>query len=184
MKRSTTILSLALGLAALGATGLGAAPAQAPWDITTTTIHADTLARGFAADSAIYTQAINVFGARAIVVDAITSGAGSVTADTLSVGNPIFDTCGTGTFTGNGGLSSMVGIEPSAVGAVPAHGSFIYLFYGTGDGTAGAGGTPIPTTTRAIKMKLKGGNARRYDSANSATLAPTGTITIRIHVMR
>lgn len=180
MKRTPYILAAGVILAAV--VGAYAAPAKYPWDITTTTIWADTLPRGFTADSAVYSSPIPVFGARAIIIDASTSGAGGITNDTLSVGHPIFDVTGTGNYTGAGGQGCIQGFEVPTGGAIGANGTQIYLIYSSYGGVQA--GTPVPMTTRSIKFRMKGGNARRYNTASSATLAPTGTITVRVHVVR
>ena len=162
-----------------------AAPVETEYEITTTTVWADTLPRGFVSDSTVYTAPVNVFGARSVMIDAQTSGAGGVLLDTLSVGHPIFDVTGRGVYTGAGGSGSWNALEGVTLGNIPLHGSQIYLCYGTPDmGLTAVGGTPFPITTRFIKFRMLGGDTRRYLGASLTNLAPTGTITVRVHVVR
>lgn len=191
MKRQIILLLLIVTLAA---TAAFAAPPETPWEITTTTVYADTLSRGLASDSVAYTSAVNVFGARAIIVDVQTTGItsaqnggnGALANDTLGVGEPIFDVTGTGTYNtyaGGGVGKFMPGVEVATGGVISPTGAQIYRFYASAPGAFG--GTPIPVTTRTLRFRLKGNNARRYITASLASLsAPTGTITVRVHVIR
>lgn len=179
---------LLLAFFTLSAAGVAqSAPAYTPAEITTTILMADTLARNNSAsfatvDSARYLGPVNVFGARAIIVEA----SSSAPLDTLSVGELIFDVAGTGvynTYSGGGILKFMQGVEVACGGVINAEGTQIYRLYATTQGAQG--GTPAPVTTRSVYFKIKSGNKRAYNAASQATLAaPSGTITVRMHVIR
>ena len=173
------------------AAGGQAAPAQAPWDITTHTVHQDTLSRGISGDSVTITAPITIIGARAFAIEAYAESLmvggtymqAYVSRDTILAPAPIFDVGGTGTYAVVA-ASALPGIYTAQAAGLNliASGRILATFYASMDATVG--GTPIPIATRYMKLRLRTNETRRYATASSATLAPTGRITVRVHVMR
>lgn len=174
MKTRIFALVLTVGLAvAAVAPSLFAQPAVNTWNATSTQILSDTLPR-FAAESVFVTPGFPIQGARAIVVVASTNG-----ADTLAAVIPqvkVKDSAYLGTAAGAlfGSTESGTSINLTSGGRV------VWAFYGSST----AGGTPLPIMADSLRLRVKSADARRYNSASSATLAPTGTITFVVTVWR
>lgn len=170
-----------------------AAPPVRTWEVETTRIWprastgavADTLPRfgnTFATgDSGVVTDSVYVMNARYIVFIATSTGSDSLLSPLTHVQLP-----GSSTW-----LASTLNSVPfsgwspapaaSGVRTVSSVAAAILGFYNE---TTIAGSTPQPMVNSYVRLKLKSSSLRRYDSANSATLAPTGGITVYALVWR
>lgn len=193
-------------LAALAALALAvplahAAPASIPWEITTITVMSDTLVTGAnqSAGDTVYTISapINVFGARAFVIEAFgdtlnpTTGQYASAIDTIATPLLIWDVSGTGNYApliSGPTITGVYGVNSGGVN-LPVTGGIVSYFYGTMDGTTA--GTPGPMTIRWLKLKIKNNTQRFKNYTNAQILTVNGPAynkvprtTVRIHVMR
>jgi hypothetical protein len=145
-------------------------PAVLPYALgSPVTLHADTLAR-FSADSVTTTAAIELVSKRGVIITVKSSGTDTITC-TVQTRIP------GGNWIGTGGVKFVNGaITLPATGVqTTTFGNLLVSAFGTFDGTAG--GTPMPLFAD-LRLRIKSADARRYDTANQATLAATGTITV------
>lgn len=194
MKRLT-----ALGCALLLSVGVArAAPAINTWEGVLTQIWprsgsglaADTLARFDIAlgdtktDSVSVTDSVMVYGARYILL----LGVGSGTADSISVILQM-KMPGSETWIGTGGAAFMPyscaacggpfpGMTPNTLNGM-ARG-----VWGIYNEPTSAGSYPLPFVNTYYRWRVKSADKRRYNSANQATLASTGNITIYALIWR
>lgn len=168
----------ALAVLASFASSPSAQPRVVPWEITGYKVHEDTLGR-FTADSVVTTQVISIDGARGFVVYAISSGTDTITCV------PQTRMSGSSVWSGAGGATAIMGAYAAVTGGLnlTTAGKTSITCYGTPNDQT-PGGTPQPFLTGDIRFRLKSADARRYDTAALATLAPTGTITVFVRVFK
>lgn len=182
MKR---LVPLACALAvALAAVRAFSAPATYTWDNSVTRIWppatrgalADTMTRQLSAgDSIDVTDAVPVFGARVVYLLIASDGSDSMAVPLLQMQLP-----GATDWTGTGGSSFLPPTAGNTVINMNTNTLFTSLtkfawgFYNE----VSSGGTPVPITNTYFRWRVKSSDARRYNSANSATLASTGKYTI------
>jgi len=187
MKKLSPLLA-ALILAAAFVTGY-TAPEVMTWGQTAATVYpaqgsgvtADTLTRQLSAgDSIATTDEIGVFGARAIYLVVRSDGSDSMTVPVLQL--KTLD----GQWTGAGGAGfapptgGAFSIPFTATTTITSTTRFIWCYYNE----FSSGGTPVPFPMAAARWRIKSSDARRYNTASSATLASTGRYTLTAIVWR
>lgn len=188
MKSRIFALALAVGVALVLAIDFKpvreaqAQPAVNTWgNVTITTVLQDTLPRFGAmgtTDSAVTTPAVYVGGSRAISVILLSNGTDTVATPQLQVWLP-----GASAWLGTGGAAVFPQVVNLPTGGLNTTTAGKILWQSSGEQVT-AGGTPLPCPTDSIRFKMKSADARRYNTALSATLAPTGTMTMRVYVWR
>lgn len=182
-------------LLAISATppSVGSAPSVVPWaEPDLRIIYSDTLGM-LSSDSVAVTDSVDVFGARYVCLSVTSGGSAGTGAFNGGTGTaydstavPILQTKGlNGNWVGTGsapyvGTGTLQSKSSTATTLINNETVISYEIMAVQEGS----GTPRPWPVSKVRWRIKSANARRYATASSATLSPSGRITYRVLVIR